>query len=133
VQFPLSRPGEGQGRGRIMTENNHLISFAKQLRTKQTPWEIKLWYYLRAGRFYNLKFKRQVAMDKYIIDFCCNEKKLIIELDGSQHKESLDMKSDTMRDSYFNDQGYKVLRFNNNDVDGNIEGVLETIRLAVVQ
>jgi very-short-patch-repair endonuclease len=110
---------------------NKLILFAKQLRTNQTPWEEKVWYYLRAGRFYRLKFKRQVVFDKYVVDFCCNAKKLIIELDGGQHKEDQNILYDQKRDLYLKQQGYEVLRFNNNDVDTNIEGVLEIIRLAV--
>lgn len=69
---------------------------------------------------------------EYIVDFCCNEKKLIIELDGGQHNESDNLAKDEMRDNYFRYYGYKVLRFWNNDIDNNLEGVLEVIRKTVI-
>ena len=65
------------------------------------------------------------------MDFCCNEKKIIIELDGSQHKELEHMAADKERGMELRKRGYTVLRFNNNDLDRNIEGVLETIRLSI--
>lgn len=114
---------EGQ-RGRTMKSPAILLNNAKRLRAKQTPWETKLWYNLRAGRFQGLKFKRQVPIEKYIVDFCCNKKKIIIELDGSQHLLS---KTDRARDSYFVAKGYTVLRFWNNDIDNNLETVLQNI------
>ena len=90
-----------------------------------TPWEYKLWFYLRRGNFNGIKFKRQVPVEKYIADFCCNDKKLIIELDGNQHRSSV---SDKERDKFFIDLGYKILRFWNNEINLNIDGVLEIIR-----
>ena len=102
----------------------HLITHSKSLRANQTPWETKLWYNLRAGRFQGFKFKRQVPIEKYIVDFCCNKKKIIIELDGSQHLLS---KTDKARDSYLVAKGYTVLRFWNNDIDNNLETVLQNI------
>ena len=101
-----------------------LLKFSKLLRRTQTPWESKLWYYLRAGKFKELKFKRQVLIGNYIVDFCCNEKKLIIEIDGSQHQF---LEKDKLRDQFFIKLGYKVLRFWNNDLDNNLEGVLKKI------
>lgn len=98
------------------------------LRKQSTPWEAKLWYYLRGKRFFGLKFKRQVPMGNYVVDFCCQEKKLVVELDGSQHSEAEIGQKDKLKQKFLEDKGYKVLRFWNNDVDNNIEGVLETIR-----
>ncbi|TRZ50287.1 endonuclease domain-containing protein [bacterium] len=105
-----------------------LIPITKKLRTDQTPWETKLWYYLRANRFYGLKFKRQVMIGEYIADFCCHNKKLIIELDGGQHCETEGGLKDQEREKYFKKYGYKVLRFWNNTLDENLDGVLETIK-----
>lgn len=114
-----------------MLEGEDLKVVSKILRKQSTPWEQKLWYYLRGNRFYGLKFKRQVPMGNYIVDFCCQEKKLVIELDGGQHGESDITKKDIEKQNFLENSGYKVLRFWNNDVDGNIEGVLETIRKEV--
>lgn len=109
----------------MVTRNKYIVNISKQLRSHLTPWEIILWRHLRGGRFYDVKFKRQVAFENYVVDFCSNEKKLIIELDGSSHQGSL---NDKKRDLFFNNLGYKVLRFWNNEVDNNLEGVLEKIK-----
>ena len=66
-----------------MLKGKELTVVSKRLRSQMTAWEAKLWYYLRGHRFYGLKFRRQVPMGNYIVDFCCQEKKLVIELDGS--------------------------------------------------
>lgn len=100
------------------------VKLSKSLRSNQTLWEQKLWYYLRAGRFCSLKFKRQVVVENYIVDFCCNQRKLIIELDGSQHLFS---EKDKVRDLFFKSLGYRVLRFWNNEIEYNIERVLDKI------
>lgn len=70
-------------------------------------------------------------MGKYVADFCCQEKKLIIELDGGGHNEDEALKIDLIKESYLKGEGYKVLRFWNNEVDSNMEGVLEVIRGSV--
>ena len=70
-------------------------------------------------------------MGSFIVDFCCQEKKLVIELDGGQHSELEITAKDKEKQSFLENSGYKVLRFWNNDVDSNIEGVLETIRKEV--
>ncbi len=109
------------------------IKLSRNLRREQTPWEAKLWYYLRNKRFCGLKFKRQFRMGDYIVDFYCASKKLVIELDGGQHNEKLIESEDRKRTEYLTKQGYKVLRFWNNDVEQNIEGVLETIRREILK
>lgn len=74
-----------------------------------------------------LKFKRQQPFGKYIVDFICFEKKIIIELDGSQHMEQEAKENDRARDLWFKEQGYSVLRFWDNEVLMNTKGVLEVI------
>ncbi len=103
-----------------------IVTLARNLRKNQTNTEKALWLQLRGKRFFGIKFKRQQPIDKYIVDFICFEKGLIIELDGGQH--SINRKKDKIRDKYLKEQKFKVLRFWNNDVLGNIEGVLEVIR-----
>jgi very-short-patch-repair endonuclease len=109
-----------------MKLNNKLLHNSKLLRKQQTPWESRLWYFLRGKRFLNYKFKRQYIIGEFIVDFCCFKEKLIIELDGSQHNDLL-LQKDTIRDSALRKLGYKKLRFWNNEIDENIEGVLEKI------
>lgn len=102
---------------------------AKNLRSSQTEAEQRLWYHLRAHRFMGLKFKRQKPMGSYIVDFVCVEHRLIIELDGGQHAD--DVTYDQRRDAWLRGQGYTVLRFWNNDVMQQLDGVLEQIRLTL--
>ncbi len=97
----------------------------KDLRKDLTPQEYKLWYYLK-GKNLSVKFRRQHGIGPYIADFYCKEKNLIIELDGSQHQENKEY--DAERDDYIKTLGIKVLRFWNNEVDANIEGVLMKIK-----
>lgn len=107
-----------------------LLKNAKSLRTNQTDAENRLWYQLRAHRFMGLKFKRQKPIGRYIVDFVCIEKKLIIELDGGQHADQ--MEYDKVRDDAFKADGFSVLRFWNNEVMQEMEAVLEKIRGAVL-
>ena len=100
---------------------------ARALRTHQTEAELRLWYHLRAHRFMDLKFKRQKPMGEYIVDFVCEEHRLIVEIDGGQHQAE-QAAYDQQRDAWLRGQGYTVLRFWNNDVMQNLEGVLEKIR-----
>ena len=93
-----------------------------------TLFEEKLWFYLRAKRFCNMKFRRQVPIGNYIADFVCKAKNLIIELDGSQHLEESQTLHDIKRDKYFNSLGYKVVRIYNNDISNNINAVLEYLK-----
>jgi very-short-patch-repair endonuclease len=99
--------------------------FARQLRVNQTDAEKVLWNRIRNRQLDGHKFARQVPIGHYICDFVCREKLLIIEVDGGQHNESA---ADAIRDRRLIEEGYKVIRFWNNDVLGNIEGVLLTIQ-----
>jgi len=101
------------------------LDFARQLRSKQIDTENLLWSRLRAHRLSGLKFRRQQLIGTYIVDFFCPEKKLIVELDGGQHQERAAY--DSNRDGWLKSEGYTVLRYWNNDVMGNLEGVLEDI------
>jgi len=106
-----------------------ILTNAKTLRTNQTEAEQRLWYHLRAHRFMDLKFKRQKPIGRYIVDFVCVEQQLIVELDGGQHAEQLEY--DQRRDAWLRGQGYTILRFWNNEVMQQLEGVLEKIRLTL--
>jgi very-short-patch-repair endonuclease len=103
----------------------HKHSTAKVLRKNFTDTERLLWKYLRAKQMHGCKFRRQEPIGNYIVDFVCQEKRIVIEVDGGQH--STDAKRDNERDKWLKGQGYKVLRFWNNEVLTNIEGVLEVI------
>ena len=97
---------------------------ARNLRKNMTIAEQKLWQKIR-NRQLNYKFLRQfVFCDKYIVDFICLEKRLVIEIDGGQHENN---KEDQIRDKYISDQGFQVIRFWNNEVLNNIEGCLQYI------
>ena len=106
-----------------MTES--FLIFRRELRKKQTEVEKKLWRYLRSKQFESLKFRRQEQIGQYIVDFVCFKINLIIELDGSQHID--DKEKDEIRDKWFKSQGFTILRFWNNEVMKNIEGVLSSI------
>jgi len=99
-------------------------SYARVLRKQMTDAELKLWFALRDLRFANFKFRRQVPMGRYIADFICFERRVVIEVDGGQHGES---QSDTMRDHWFASEGFVTLRFWNNDVLQNFDGVLTAV------
>ena len=103
------------------------IKFARQLRVNQTDAETILWNRIRNRQIDGHKFVRQKPIENYICDFVCREKMIVIEVDGGQHNESA---KDVIRDRRLAEAGYKVLRFWNNDVLGNIDGVLAMIQTA---
>jgi very-short-patch-repair endonuclease len=101
------------------------VATARRLRRDQTDVERKLWFRLRDRRLDGFKFRRQAEIGPYIADFCCESAHLIVELDGGQHVER--SADDAKRTAALEARGYLVLRFWNNDVLQNIEGVLKTI------
>ena len=103
--------------------NNQNI-LAKTLRRNSTIQERRLWNLLKNRQFHNLKFKRQHPIGDYIVDFICKEAKVIIEIDGGQHNEPENIDYDNTRSEFLNSLGYKVLRFWNNEIYENIDGVL---------
>jgi very-short-patch-repair endonuclease len=103
-----------------------IIALGKALRNRPTDAEQLLWKHLRLKQMEGLKFRRQQPIDNYIVDFVCLEKRIVIEVDGGQHATQKD--DDVVRDKYLRQQGFHVLRFWNNEVLQNINGVLEIIR-----
>ena len=101
------------------------VGTARKLRHTQTDAERALWFRLRDRRLRGLKFRRQVPVDRYIVDFLCTDANLVIELDGGQHADRTT--EDAARTKDLEARGYLVLRFWNNDVLRNIDGVLESI------
>ena len=101
------------------------IRIARRLRTNQTDAETALWNRIRNRQIGSHKFVRQEPINEYICDFVCREKRLVIEVDGGQHNESA---QDAVRDRRLIEEGYKVVRFWNNDVLGNIKGVLLVVQ-----
>jgi very-short-patch-repair endonuclease len=108
--------------------NDFKTERARLLRQDSTNVERRLWYRLRSRSINGYKFVRQEPIGPYIVDFICREKRLIVELDGGQHADN---QRDRVRDKWLVDHGYRVMRFWNNDVMKNIEGVLETIAIAL--
>ncbi|RVD42082.1 DUF559 domain-containing protein [Mesorhizobium sp. M4A.F.Ca.ET.020.02.1.1] len=98
--------------------------FARAMRADATKAENILWQVLRNRQLEGLKFKRQVPLDGYILDFVCFEARLIVEVDGGQHSES---ERDAGRDRHFAMKGFRTLRFWNDEVVRNIDGVCLTI------
>jgi len=99
----------------------------RELRHNQTDAEKALWKHLRNKSFRGLKFFRQYSVGAYIIDFYCPEYKIAIELDGGQHAQDDKKEYDRLRTANLASLGIKIIRFWNNDVLRNIEGVLEEI------
>jgi adenine-specific DNA-methyltransferase len=100
---------------------------ARQLRRDMTDSERQIWYALRDRRFGNWKFRRQASIGPYVVDFLCHAARLIVEIDGGQHTEE----SDARRTAFLEAQGFRVIRFWNNDVLGNTDGVLQMLGLAL--
>ena len=116
----LSR-GESRERGRRKAK---LRGHAKQMRSKLTDAEHRMWQLLRAHRFADFKFRRQEPIEFYIVDFVCFSERLIIEIDGGQHAGN---HADARRDAYLQGQGFRIIRIWNNDLFNNEEGVGEAI------
>jgi very-short-patch-repair endonuclease len=109
--------------------NPKSYELARQLRKLPTPAEKRLWQVLRGDKLNGVHFRRQHAIGKYVMDFCSIKGKLAIELDGSQHLEQSEY--DTQRTAYLESQGYKVIRFWNDQVMKDIEGVIRSIEAAL--
>jgi very-short-patch-repair endonuclease len=114
-----------------MTKSRELTAFARELRQKQTDAERVLWARLRNEQIEGVKFRRQQPIGPYIVDFAGFKRKLVIEIDGGQHNREELRGRDEARTKWLEERGYQVLRFWNNDVLMNMEGVLERIRVAL--
>jgi very-short-patch-repair endonuclease len=106
---------------------------AKQLRRTMTRAETLLWRYLKANRLAGLGFRRQSPMGDYIADFVAHSCKLVVEVDGESHDFEERLRHDDRRDQWFASRGYRVLRFTNDDVMRNLEGVVFSINQAAEQ
>ncbi len=104
------------------------LTRAQSLRRDMTDAEIKLWSILRSGQLDGAKFRRQQPIGPFIVDFVCQQHRLIIEADGSQHCDS---ESDAKRDAFLRAKGYRVMRFWNSDILGSIDAVGEEILRAL--
>ena len=104
---------------------------ARELRNNPTEAERALWRHLRLRQLEGQKFRRQVPLGRYIGDFVCVEKRLIVEVDGGQHSDMAD--TDATRTAWLEAQGFRVLRFWNHHVLGDIEAVVEAIREALLR
>ena len=106
------------------------VRIERQLRSRQTDAERKLWFAVRDRRLSGFKFVRQEAIGPFIVDFVCRDKRLVVEVDGGQHADSAE---DAARDAFLAGEGYRVMRFWNNDVLSNRDGVLMVILEALLQ
>ena len=107
------------------TNNPCLTPFAQKLRKEMTKEERHLWYDFLKGL--PVTVNRQKVIGRYIADFYCACAKLVIEIDGSQHYEENGIQADKKRDEYFKNIGIQVLRYSNDDINSNFEGVCEDI------
>jgi len=101
------------------------------LRSNLTDAEKLLWRHLRRKQIAGIKFRRQHPVGRYVVDFTCLQKRLAIEVDGGQHAEM--QPHDRQRDAYLAKQGFRAMRFWNNEVLGNIDGVMEQIWNALTE
>jgi very-short-patch-repair endonuclease len=101
------------------------ISFARHLRKSSSDAERRFWFHVRDRRLAGYKFRRQLPVGPYVVDFFCESASLIVELDGGQHASQ--RLYDEERERYLREQGYEVLRFWDNDVLTNTDGVLSAV------
>lgn len=107
--------------------NPIILQRARELRQPQTPAEEKLWYWLRDSQLDGLKFRRQHPIGRFIVDFYCAQEKLVIEIDGDSHSSPVQMEYDQARTDWLEEQGCRVMRFNNDNVRDNVGAVVEAI------
>ena len=128
----LARGGEGLGVGgaevpQDTRKPDRRVARARSLRHAMTDAEKKLWWHLRRLPLENGHFRRQATIGRYFADFASHQHKLVIEIDGSQHSEPTRSAADAERTAYLNAHGYRVLRFWNNEVLNQIDGVMSAI------
>jgi very-short-patch-repair endonuclease len=120
-----------EGRSLPFTRLPSMTGRARHLRKNVTNAEQKIWFYLRRNQLSNLYFRRQTPVGPYILDFYCHELGLAIELDGGQHDDDQHRTRDAHRTQWLQQQGIFVIRFWNNDVMRNIEGVLQMLSVHI--
>jgi len=112
---------------------DRLLPHARTLRREATSAERRLWSGVRRQQIGGFKFRRQVVLGALIADFACYEARLILEVDGATHSTEAELSRDTAREQALRAFGYAILRFTNDEVFRNLDGVLETIRLKVAE
>ena len=128
-----TRGWEGEGSFSITMRHSASIKRgkpepARRLRRDTTKAEKHFWIHVRNRQVGGAKFRRQWPIAKFIVDFCCSERRLVVEIDGGQHADN---KNDLERTKLLEELGYRVIRFWNNDVMENIEGVIERLTKAL--
>lgn len=108
---------------------HRLTPVAQKLRREATRTERILWRAINRGQLDGFKFRRQVPLAGYIVDFACHEARLVIEIDGATHSTDDELAADIQRQKIIENDGYTFLRFGNAEVDDNLDGVAETILL----
>jgi very-short-patch-repair endonuclease len=103
------------------------LDIKRRLRSNMTGPEAQLWSRLRARQLQGLKFRRQHGIGQYIVDFYCPERSLVIEVDGASHADADQIPKDQLGDSYFQSLGLHVIRYINDDILKNLDGVLENL------
>jgi very-short-patch-repair endonuclease len=103
------------------------LDLKRRLRSNLTGPETRLWSRLRARQLQGLKFRRQHGIGPYIVDFYCPEQSLVIEVDGDSHADADQIVKDQLRDRYFQSLGLRVIRYINDDILKNLDGVLEDL------
>jgi len=103
------------------------LDLKRRLRSDVTGPETRLWSRLRARQLQGLKFRRQHGIGPYIVDFYCPEQSLVIEVDGDSHADADQIVKDQLRDRYFQSLGLRVIRYINDDIVKNLDGVLEDL------
>ena len=111
---------------------NQLAANARSLRRNATSAERRLWQGLRRQQIGGFRFRRQVMLGGFIADFACFEARMVIEVDGATHSTDREVALDAARSAALAAQGYDILRFTNDDVFHNLDGVLETIYMRLI-
>ncbi len=111
--------------------SDNQLAFARRLRRDMTQAETMLWRSLRGTALGGLKFRRQVPIGRYVVDFLCVEHRFIVELDGAPHDRDDQKQHDAIRDAWLRDHGYRILRLRNDIVTGGGNIPLDMIRAAI--
>ncbi len=109
------------------------MPFARTRRRNATRAERRLWQGLRREQVAGFRFRRQVILGRFIADFACLDARMIVEVDGATHSTDEEIARDAARSAALVAEGFEILRFTNEDVYGNLDGVLETIRLRLME
>src|SRR5215510_3537016 len=104
------------------------VDLKRRLRSDMTGPETRLWSKLRAPQLNGMKFRRQHGIGPYIVDFYCPEQSFVIEIDGDSHADAEQIDKDQRRDRYLQSIGLRVVRYRNNDIIKNLDGVLEDLQ-----